>query len=64
MEVSKVLKTPEKKRKYIDDYIAEKKDTEAYKQKRAETNKRYYNSKKKQLEDALEKLKNLKMYLM
>ena len=64
MEDLKIYKTSENKRKYIDNYIAENKDTEEYKLKRAETNKRYYNNKKKQLSDALEKLDFLKTHLL
>ena len=64
MEDLKLYKTSENKRKYIDNYIAENKDTEEYKLKRAETNKRYYNNKKKQLSDALEKLDFLKTHLL
>jgi len=64
MEDLKLYKTSENKRKYIDNYISKNKDTEEYKLKRAETNKRYYNSKKKQLSDALEKLNFLKMQLL
>ena len=64
MEDLKIYKTSENKRKYIDNYIAENKDTEEYKSKRAETNKRYYNNKKKQLSDALEKLDFLKTHLL
>ena len=56
MEDLKLYKTSENKRKYIDNYISKNKDTEEYKLKRAEINKRYYNSKRKQLSDALEKL--------
>ena len=64
MEDLKIYKTSENKRKYIDNYIAENKDSEEYKLKRAETNKRYYNNKKKQLSDALEKLDFLKTHLL
>ena len=64
MEDLKILKTSENKRKYIDKYIADKKDTDEYKLKRAEINKRYYNNKKKQLVDALEKLNLIKMQLL
>ena len=64
MEDLKLYKTSENKRKYIDNYISKNKDTEEYKLKRAETNKRYYNSKKKQLSDTLEKVIFLKMQLL
>ena len=64
MEDLKLYKTSENKRKYIDNYISKNKDTEEYKLKRAETNKRHYNNKKKQLSDALEKLDFLKTHLL
>ena len=59
MENSKALKTPPIKREYIDKYIARMKDTPKFKESRANINKRYYNKKKNQLLDALEKIKQL-----